>query len=163
MSDSRIAMLTPDEAVAQEESPAAVSIAASIPPSIAPKEAGPRSSMGVAMGAAVLLLALGGVGGYIALKIARTSSEATTATQMAAPLVPMQAPLVGPPDAAPALEAASAEVDAGAPAAAASELVTSSDGATKRTKTRRTPRPPGAGTKASPAGFGVPMAGSFDD
>ena len=163
VSDSRIAILAPDEAVAQEESPAAVSIAASMPASIAPQEEGPRSNMGVVAGAAVLLLALGGVGGYIALKIARTSSESTTATQMAAPLVPMPAPIVGPPDAGPALEYASAAADAGAAAAAASALVTDTDGATKRTKTRRPPRAPGAGTKANPAGFGVPMAGSFDD
>ena len=176
MSDGRIRLIPANEAVAQDDAPplAAPSMTPSMTPAMTPAVPAPPSRLGAGLGVGVLLLALGGVGGYVALKVVRTRQGEMTSTPTdlapTSPTTPTGAspptPVVGTPIAPPQLlsptPALALTGDAGAPAQpSAPELVTEPTAPTKRA-TGRPPRAPGAGTKTTP-GFGVPMAGSFDD
>jgi serine/threonine-protein kinase len=177
MSDGRIRLLGADQVVAQDELRAPVAAPPATPAPMAtpaPAVDAPRSRVPMVLGAAVLLLALGGVSGFVALKLTGGSSATMSAVSTGTPVAPVvvaqnPAPVVGTPTPLPAVvptlpaPALPVAPDAGVPSTPTLAVVPGApDAPAPPTKVRR-PRAPGAGTKTSPGGLGVPMAGSFDD
>jgi serine/threonine-protein kinase len=171
VSDGQIRLLPPEQTVIQDEAQAPV-------PTPSPHAATPtpvlptgerRSGLPRMLAAAALLLALGGGGAYVALRL--TAREAPLPTRdvtmtgpaPGAPAPPTPTPPAPPPAAPPPVAALPAPTpDAGAPVDDVPPAEPTGTPTGRRAKTRR-PSSQSTDTATSGAGFGVPMAGSFDD
>lgn len=171
LSDGQIKLIPADEAVAQEDSPAAVSIAASMPAPAMASSAAPRATLPLFLGGAMLLLGLGGVAGYIALRVSR-SADPTATVAASVPILPTPTPIAAV-EALPTPIAPFDELipDAGLAVVSIVDDVVRPDEPPQRNKIRR-PRPGNAPTGGgaatndrppAPSGFDVPLSGSFDD
>ncbi len=192
VSDGQIRLLPPEQTVVQDEGPVAVpppavgatgaplasgAAAANDPPGATPTPilATPqaRTNLPRVLAAAALLVALGGGVGYAALRL----TAPDTASSVDAPPAVVPVPTTTTPEPgvrAPEPTSLGATVvaqpgpapDAGTPVESApvgTAVVESADAPTPRRGKNRRPAARGAGAATDGPGFGVPMAGSFDD